>query len=146
VNVYGIAHSLTSGALGEFVDVLRSPATVGPTGRVRGQQVPVFTYSDVWAIVTPLGPDNLIRQPEYETMQNTIEVATDFPLQGPSTDVLADKVVWHGRAYVVTNLREYSRFGLGYIDAICQIVVLPTPAQVDSGAPTDSLLGPPNPP
>ena len=107
--------------------------------------MPVIKYSDVWAIVTPLGPDNLIRQPEYETMQNTIEVMTDFPLQGPTADVLADKVVWHGRAYVVTNLREYSKTGAGYIDAICQIVAMPTPAQVDSGAPTDRSLGPPNP-
>ena len=75
----------------------------------------------MWAEVTELSPGNVIREGEYELTINTIEVITDFIIQGPEPNILCDQIVWKDQFYLVTNVQTYVKHGVGSSIAICQL-------------------------
>jgi len=142
VNIYGITYRAL-GVLEEHIEVLRRHAAIDDSGRSRVERIPALRYR-VRAIVVPQSPNDLTRTPDYETMNRTIEVNTTFSLQGPSPDILADFVVWHGSVFMVTDLRDYSKFGDGFIMAVCQTAQLPAAAVIDGDdLPSPTFSSPP---
>lgn len=128
MNLYGVAYQAL-GSLAEPIIVLRRAAAVNAHGRTETERLHTYTYH-AHGIVVPLLPGDLVREPGYELQRSTIEINTVFALRGPSPGVLADQIVWHGDTYVVINIRGYSKFGVGFTDAICQLVDVTDPLEL----------------
>lgn len=126
MNIYPIVFNAVHSILGEptLLTVRRRAYTVGNDGIVTIAQ-PVEHY--VRATIIAIPPNNLDRQPEYQTVLDAIQVITDFPLYGPTktnepADYQPDEVVWHGDVYQVTAILDRSKSGRGYTQAVCQAV------------------------
>jgi hypothetical protein len=51
-------------------------------------------------------------------------VHSRFLLQAGSDGQDADIVTWNGRSYTVTNVGDWSRFGIGFTAANCELIPL----------------------
>lgn len=103
-----------------------------------GRSVTVDTVTEgLYGVVTMASPNDLERLPEADISKKSIIVVTQNRLQlssaGPDADhtYKADVVYWAGDYYQVTTVEDYSRYGEGYIWALCQA--------------TDFVLAPPTP-
>lgn len=128
MNIYGIAWGAL-GALSERIVILRQGEALGSDGRTHAGRLGPFRYKKR-ALVVPTDPAEMVREPGYEMLQQTIEVTTNFALQGPSTGIEPDQVYWHGTLYMVNNILPYSKFGVGFVTAVCQAVQQPKPPQL----------------
>src|SRR5438309_10523377 len=112
MNLYGIAF-YALGALSERILILRHGEALGADGRTHTERIGPFRYKRR-AIVVPTDPANLVREPGYEYLKQTIEVTTDFALQGPSAGIEPDQVYWQNILFMVNNILPYSKFGVGF--------------------------------
>jgi hypothetical protein len=140
VNIYGTAYRCL-GPLAERILILRRGEAVGRDGRTHTERIGPFRYRRR-ALIVPTDPAELVREPGYEILQQTIEVSTDFALQGPSNGVEPDQVLWHNTLYMVNNILPYSKFGVGFVTAVCQSVVQPKPPELGE-LPNRVFPGPP---
>jgi len=121
MNLYGIAFKAI-GALGEPVIVVRRDGLVDNNGRT--DQYSAVARYHIWAQVTPVTPGSVLRDPDRQYTIGTIEVNTDFMLRGPASDpdVLSDEIWWKGQSYLITNIQMYSKNGVGFVTAICELM------------------------
>jgi|SRR5262252_7248391 len=102
------------------ITVIRRQQTVDQNGRARVQETPISTR----AVVVATSPDDLMRVPEHEMFNKSIEVTTPFRLRGTSVDETGkvthpDHILWHGSIYVVRAFDDYAGYGRGFTHAIC---------------------------
>lgn len=128
MNIYGtVFRALTP--LSETVLLLRHGEALGTDGRTHTERIGPFRYN-IRALIVPTDPANLVREPGYELLQQAIEVSTDFGLQGPSSGIEPDHIYWHGTIYMVNNIIPYSKYGVGFVTAVCLSLVQPKPPQL----------------
>lgn len=81
--------------------------------------------------VTPTADNSLTRDMAMQMQAKSVKVITRFALRGPSKDKSAagtelrympDVIVWQGDSYEPVDIRDYSRFGAGFIEADCMSV------------------------
>lgn len=106
----------------EFQDtfsVVRRAYSVDQNGRsVLTPHAPVAATG----VVTPAGPTDLKRLPDDQYQQEAITIVTTYRLQGAVEGGAPDRVQWNGNLYQVIDVEDYSRYGRGFIRAICGIV------------------------
>ena len=59
-----------------------------------------------------------------ELINGSISVITRFALLAGSPTNTADVVQWNGNSYTVSQVADYSRYGVGFVEAICDLVAL----------------------
>jgi hypothetical protein len=76
--------------------------------------------------VGPADSNDLQRLPDYQAMSKTLNVITQTRLIGPSNvgsaSTAPDIIIWpanNGDRFVVADLQDFSRFGAGFVDALC---------------------------
>lgn len=78
-----------------------------------------------WGVVTSDRGKRLDRGMDSERISQSIWVITKFRLSdGSGTGQTADIVTWNARQYVVTHIDDYSRYGQGFIQAICEALAV----------------------
>lgn len=59
-----------------------------------------------------------------EHATDNISVITRFKLRNAGIGADADIVQWNGKRYTVTKVNDYSTYGLGFIEAVCEMIPL----------------------
>ena len=59
-----------------------------------------------------------------EHASGAISVITRFGLQDAGPNVTADIVQWNRKQYTVTKINDYSTYGIGFIEAVCELIPL----------------------
>jgi hypothetical protein len=72
-------------------------------------------------VVTSDRGENLDRGSVGEHAVGTITVITQFRLRDAGLNVTADVVTWNGASYTVTHIDPYSTYGVGFIQATCEL-------------------------
>jgi len=127
LNLYGQCFKCL-GQLGEPFIVYRRSAAADQNGRVPLH--PVFAKFHCFGEVTPMTQLPVDREASYQLTRESIEVNTDFALQGPgeSPNNLGDQVWWRNQSYLVIQIRRYERYGVGFVTAICELETqMPSP-------------------
>ena len=96
--------------------VLRRVETVGTNGRSTTSSQ---TFVNVVGVVTAIGPSDLDRKDDYQSMSRSISIVTKFRMQGEVTGAQPDIVVWRGDSYVVRSIDLYPQFGPGFVQVEC---------------------------
>lgn len=102
--------------LSDTITVIRRTETVGNDGF---SSVAPKQFYPVYAIVYPIGRNELNRGEDADLTFKTINVYTTFRLQATSPGIKPDLVQWSGDTYVVVKIEDYNRFGTGFIQARC---------------------------
>lgn len=71
-------------------------------------------------VVTQDSGDKLNRGDAAAYQSGTIFIATRFMLTAGVRGASADIVHWGGSAYTVVNVKDYSSYGDGHIEAVCE--------------------------
>lgn len=105
----------------DTIAVFRRLETVSSKGRDTTTDT---AYWNVNAVVCPASGSDLERLPDYEVSKKYISVVTNFRLQmdstGPNgTKYKPDIVKWADDHFIVETLDDASRYGLGFVEAIC---------------------------
>jgi hypothetical protein len=107
----------------DFVDSLvcaRQTQTVDDNGIATDSAVSTPFYG----VVTNNTGDLLMRLAEGSRINGSITVHSRFLLQAGGDGQDADIVTWNGRQYTVTNVGDWSRFGIGFTAANCELIPL----------------------
>lgn len=75
-------------------------------------------------VVTMVSGAMLERNAVGELITGTILICTRFRLTDGKQGITADIVQWGPRTYTVTNVYNYSRFGRGFMEAVCDLIPL----------------------
>ena len=59
-----------------------------------------------------------------EHATDNVSVITRFRLQDAGPGRTADVVQWNGKRYTVSKVNDYSTYGIGFIEAICDMIPL----------------------
>lgn len=88
----------------------------------RGSIVPHnFPFS---AVVTSNSGERLRRGVIGEHATDNITVITRFRLIDAGTGQTADIVQWSGKRYTVTQVNDYTTYGIGFVEAVCEMIPL----------------------
>jgi hypothetical protein len=105
----------------EFMDltlsVTRNAQTVGNDGIA----VISPTTTGFYGVVTSLNGSVLTRVAEGERISDTITIHTQFKLIDGQSGYDADVVNWQGLQWTVTNVNDYSTYGIGFVQATCTL-------------------------
>lgn len=99
------------------LQVIRSFRSVDNTGRT----VDTPGFYDTYGSVQPAPQASLVQIPEAERSGSYISVVTPFRLIPLTDSTSPDQVVWQGRSYRVRMLRDWSTYGTGFVEAICEL-------------------------
>lgn len=108
----------------DFADtfiVTQSIQTVS-SGGMASNALTVLT--NVSGVVTANDNIDLMKMPDGELLAGSITVITKFRLTNGSGTRDADIVTWNGRTYQVKTVGDWSRFGAGFIEAVCVLNVV----------------------
>ena len=75
----------------------------------------------VGGVVYPNDNIDLIKMPDGEVLNGSITIVTRFRLTNGAGNRDADVVTWNGRTYQVKAVSDWSRYGAGFIEAVCQL-------------------------
>lgn len=104
----------------DFADtftVIRRSQTVGDDGMADGAERAIRAVG----VVQPASANGLKLLPEGARVDGAIQIHTAFHLSVATDTTFADEVVYNGRRYMVTATNDFSRFGAGYIQAVCEL-------------------------
>jgi hypothetical protein len=111
---------LTNPTLIDSFSVIRRTEVVNDYGL---STVTPQTLSGLYGVVYPSNENDLKRFPDLEIQSKALTVITQFALRGESqcqgTEFQPDLVVWGGDNFLVRELEDWSRYGPGFILAIC---------------------------
>lgn len=137
-------HVLSSPMLVDTFNVIRRNETVNNSGEsVLGLTATIGVYG----VVKPIG-DRLDRKADADSDQKDLRIFTKFALRGSARDGVPtnwkpDLVFWQGNNFIVVNVRDWGRYGVGYIAAECNALELVSmPPQVNSGLGNSGTLAP----
>ncbi len=99
---------------------VRSVQTVGADGIA----VLAQTKTRFAGVVTQDAGAVLRRIAAGERITGSISVVTYFRLLAGSPTNTADVVQWGTNSYTVSQVSDYSRYGAGFVEAICDLVAL----------------------
>ena len=99
----------------------RNPVSANNNGRgvFTGTQTLPFT-----GVVTSDKGELLARGMVGEHATGAISIITRFMLIDAGTGMTADIVQWNGKQYTVTKVNDYSTYGIGFIEAIAELIPL----------------------
>jgi hypothetical protein len=75
-------------------------------------------------VVTSDKGERLQRNAVGEHATNFISVITRFQLRDAGTGATADVVRWNGKRYTVIQVNDYSTYGRGFMESICEMIAL----------------------
>lgn len=107
----------------DFWDTLictRSTQTVDETGVASVAQ----TTKTFRGVVTSDRGLIMERMAAGEYVVGSISVVSRFLLRDNGAGVTADIVTWNNKQYTVVRVNDYSRYGLGFTQAICELLPL----------------------
>lgn len=105
------------------LSVVRSVETVGSNGR----NTFATTTTPFAGVVVQASGDQLQRQPDGSMHTDSINIYTQFQLVSGESATVADVVTWQGRRYTVMRVLDWSTYGTGFVNAICDLVPLTPP-------------------
>lgn len=85
---------------------------------------PTVSLLKFYGVVTSDKGETLERTSVGEHAGGTISVISRFRLRDSGSGATADIVQWNNASYTVTKINDYSRYGRGLIEAICELVPL----------------------
>jgi hypothetical protein len=99
----------------EPFQVVRRTQTQDDHGRV---VVATVTYGEADGCVGMIAPrDETVNRGEDGTSTDeSIQIITQFFIQGPSPGKSADLILWGGNTYLVQSVGNYTQFGNGFVD------------------------------
>ena len=106
----------------DFADrftVIRRIETVGQTGRSSTSNQ---TFPNIVGVITAADPTDLERREDFQSTPRLISIVTKFKLQGEVKGRQPDLVSWIGDNFLVKKIDIYTRFGTGFIQAICESI------------------------
>ncbi len=83
-------------------------------------QTTMETFPNVIGTVTQNSGVNLKRLADGQMTTNVITIHTKFRLTSSEEEFDADIVTWAGSDYTVVSVHDWSRFGNGFIMALCE--------------------------
>ncbi|WP_047236648.1 hypothetical protein [Chromobacterium subtsugae] len=107
----------------EFMDKLqceRSTQVVEDNGRA----VNTTALLPFWGVVTTDSGSFLERLATGQRKRGSIAIHTIFALQDGGNGLDADVVQWQGKRYTVTNAKDFSNYGRGFVCAYCDLIPL----------------------
>lgn len=87
-------------------------------GVIKTEVTPFF------GVVTSDKGELLQRGAVGEHASDNILVITRFKLRDAGIDATADVVQWNGKRYTVTKVNDYSTYGIGFTENICDLIPL----------------------
>lgn len=105
----------------DTITVIRRQQTTSNKGRGGSIDMPT---AGVLAVITPATGSVLDRLPDYDVSKKYIAVVTPFRLQLAATGpggitYKPDLVQWAGDTFIVQQLDDASRYGIGFVEAVC---------------------------
>ena len=73
-------------------------------------------------VVTNDNGDTIRRMADAERTVGNINIRTKFRLQDGSAGRTADTIVWQGRTYTVSNVKDFTNYGQGFVVATCDLL------------------------
>lgn len=115
-----VSDVLTDPMFVEPLLITRQNVTVGNNGRATVTQE-VITPKP-YGVVTSEADDDVIVGEDALLRPNMIRVTTKFRIQGPSKEGERDGdiVTWNGDPYIVMKIDNFSKWGAGFMTAVCQ--------------------------
>lgn len=107
----------------EFMDIMtytRNVQTVGDDGIASNAQ----TTSTIYGVVTSDKGDVISRESAGSLVNGTITVHTLTKLRNDGSGWDADTVTWNNSSFTVKAVNDYSRYGRGFVAAICEVIPL----------------------
>jgi galactose-6-phosphate isomerase len=107
----------------DFADdfnVLRSVRTIDTNGRTVDTPASYFTYG----VIQPAKEVQLRQLPDLERIGSFISVITPFRLLALTGTTAPDEVFWDCKTYRVKIVRDWTNFGEGFVEAICELTSL----------------------
>lgn len=99
-------------------DVIRYSESVDADGINNEAPAPIRGVSGV---IQNVGEFSLQRLGDGARLASTIEIHTTFPLTAGTEVQGADEVAYQGALFTVTDVADWSRYGVGYYRAICEM-------------------------
>jgi hypothetical protein len=87
----------------------------------QGQTVDAPGYYYASGSVQPSPGRDLLQLPETERAGVFITVVTTFRLFPLTATTAPDQVVWQGKNYRVKHVNDWSEWGGGFVNAICEL-------------------------
>ncbi len=103
--------------------VVRSIRTVSNQGLTIDSSGLLAAYG----VILPLSGAQLAMLPEAERTGSYITVITPFALYALTDTTAPDHVQWHGKDYQVRSINDWTDWGLGFTQAVCQLTGAMTP-------------------
>ena len=106
----------------EFSDVIQvqqRPETISQYGR---SQVSTSAPIAVLATIYPTGDNSLQRQTDHQFGRKTLTVVTPYRLRTSSPGAQPDYVFYRGNIFIVTEVRDFSQYGAGFVEEVCSSV------------------------
>jgi len=100
------------------ITVIRSTRSVSTGGRTVDTPSSYNTYGNV----QPASEAQLQQLPDLERVGSYISVVTPFPLYCLTDTTAPDQVKWNHGTYRVAVVRDYTTYGSGFVEALCQLV------------------------
>lgn len=112
-----VSDLLSDPDLADQLTCTRQVQTVGSNGMASNTQTNIsFT-----GVVTSNEGNVLDVIAEGERIKGSITVHTTFGLRDGGSGNAPDIVTWNGKEYYVDTIKDYSRFGAGFVAADCQL-------------------------
>lgn len=114
-----VTELLTDPTFAERFTVIRATKVVA-FGRTK---LGVERFPGITGVVQPAGGIDLQRLPEGSNLSGAIVIWTKYILTNGelSEDLTADQIEWNGHLYTVMNVKDWSQYGAGFINAVCQL-------------------------
>jgi galactose-6-phosphate isomerase len=110
---------------------VRQRQTIGTDGLANNQQIPI----PFGGVVTQVKGNVLNRDAAGEIITGSILIITRFRLQDGKSGSSADIVQRQTRSYTVKEVLPYSKYGLGFVEATCELLPLAGSYPVPPGQP-----------
>jgi galactose-6-phosphate isomerase len=108
----------------DFCDSTLSAVRSSTSTNAQGLTQTVQTTCGFAGVVTSDAGIDLERGAAGEHGSGSISIITRFGLRAAGLGVTADVVTWNGRQYTVVKVNDYSTYGIGFIEAICDLYPL----------------------
>jgi len=118
VPLLDVSDLLSDPDFADTFDVIRYGDSVDDDGV--GSEAPA-PITGLTGVIQPASELSLQRLADGARLASTIEIHTTFPLTSGIDGQGADEVIYQNATYTVTDVADWTRFGVGYVRAIAQM-------------------------